>query len=1314
MKRLPIQELITQKPRPILTPSLGPAFQSQAQEMVASYIFTETIHGYFEEILDMIARGRGQAFWLQAEYGAGKTHFLVTLAALLAGGDDAIWQAVQDDQIRLAQSRLGATRLFPVILSLRGEGAGDPHLGRSLLDVLLEEGFQRALEIAHLEERIRITSAEDILDWFDHKASPAIRADAEAFIRQRSGQSLAAYRDQEGIEAATKLLRDYFNAVGIRPDIAVGVKARLGHIYRQLTDPAGANYSGVLVVIDEYEGWAKGHNTPEELSRDAELLETLGFLLPHDLGYQLYTVVASQSAAPAKLQGSQAGDRFINIPLLAQANVRDYDVIISRRARSLNEDHSPEINDHYRYYSQHFAFGQGFTEAEFRDIFPFQPRCFEAIRRITARDLPTARSGLLVFWEVINQAELLQETRLIRLADMIRSPHLVEDCLSKTIYKEAHNAYQTALEALTVADIEPEDLPLANDILTTLYLWYLAFMEQPHRMSLKELAEATLTTDDMLRAEDTVAYVLHAMQALRQVEFDNQTALFVPSGGQGSSILTTFNEHKRRALRDRYKLQSAWSASLFFTPRDTGGAAGLFHNFSLDSSQTQRVECRQLEYSGEVIVASAPRLDYGLPLPRQDTHFRLVILTAEAIQSIKPEDLQDPRIAIALPGEMSDEAREAAAAYVAWQSMADEYQPQSGSYADEIRSWLDGRRHSIYNDLTATHLKLYQAGHILTRANLGISARDAFGQGGGNERRIAYIVERLLGRAYPNLPLQTDQLRRPLNPAEIGKIFDGYFNKAARTADKMATRNYGVALGLSHRDKPEHFAPHPQGVTVFKLIESMLAERQGSDLPVWQLYDRLSDPPYGLPYALIQLFLLAFVRYGNPRVDLLLKTNHNLRNRDRQLLARDRLTAGSVADLDWKAGLETSFDALIPSQGPHWNDVLPYAREFQEELKASTDQAEIETQFQRLAQTLEKLQANVTTQKRSLESLAGSLNADLPPAKSAALDRLRQLLAEKPASFGDFYEQAEATFGSPEALRDTMQTFIHLQELNAIAAEISAAKYYLDEVALRKTDQNLVADRMAILAQLRLDDLIDHPESWPRLRNTFEEFKARYRNEYQKHHRDYHAAITRLHDSLAETPHRLEALALLNGISGLGPAIGADLGQRYQALGRSLALCPITEVAQVNVEHRPVCAECSLRLSDQPPEPEVKAFLRDLDEALKRKTRQLAAEAVSRVLARGGNDDLVTFLEAVQASDLAALVDVMSPDLAALIEQLLAAEAMLATQTDVLSQLAHQYPSLEEKDIELVVETFRQLLKQAFAEAQEANPDKKAIRLMLR
>jgi hypothetical protein len=326
---------------------------------------------------------------------------------------------------------------------------------------------------------------------------------------------------------------------------------------------------------------------------------------------------------------------------------------------------------------------------------------------------------------------------------------------------------------------------------------------------------------------------------------------------------------------------------------------------------------------------------------------------------------------------------------------------------------------------------------------------------------------------------------------------------------------------------------------------------------------------------------------------------------------------------------------------------------------------------------------------------------------------LGQLLAETPAGYADFYERVEDILAGPEALRDNMRAFVSSKELTASAAEITNTKRYLDEVALRQNDRELTADKMTISAQLQLSELAANPGMWPRLRNDFDRFVARYRNEYQKHHRDYYAAVTRLRESLAEAPHRLEALSLLNSIEGLGPAAGQDLARRYEALDEQLKVCNIG-VTAVNVDYHSTCPNCRLPLTATPAEEEVKRFSHDLDEALKQKTRQLATEAVSRVLARETGDRMETFLAAVQASDLAALVDVMSPDLAGFINRLLAAEAIITVPTNALSRLTQSYLSLEENEIEAVVEEFRQMLKQAFAEAKRANPDKKTIRLTWR
>ena len=254
MSRLPIRDLVLSKKRPQTTLSLVPAFQQQAEEMVEDYIFTDTIRTHFAEILDSVARGHGQGFWVQAEYGAGKTHFLVVLAALLSGRDGELWDLVDDEEIRSFRHRLGAYRLFPVVVSLRGEGSADPFLGRSLLDVLLEEGFQRALEHAGLEDQVQVTAAEDLLAWLQSKASKGIRSEAEEFVRQRTGRPLQAYRDYEGVEAAGRVIADYCTTAGMKPEIASSVKGRLAHIYRQLVETEDLGYDGLVMVVDEYEG----------------------------------------------------------------------------------------------------------------------------------------------------------------------------------------------------------------------------------------------------------------------------------------------------------------------------------------------------------------------------------------------------------------------------------------------------------------------------------------------------------------------------------------------------------------------------------------------------------------------------------------------------------------------------------------------------------------------------------------------------------------------------------------------------------------------------------------------------------------------------------------------------------------------------------------------------------------------------------------------------------------------------------------------------------------------------------------------------
>ncbi len=168
-----------------------------------------------------------------------------------------------------------------------------------------------------------------------------------------------------------------------------------------------------------------------------------------------------------------------------------------------------------------------------------------------------------------------------------------------------------ACETLPSLELEPGDLPLARAVVDTLFLWHLAYLEQPRPLSLKDLAQATLTTSDFLRAEDNVAYVLGQMRPLRQIRFENQQASFVPTDSDGPSPMLLFAEYRRRALADSYKILGAWTNSLFYTTRDTSGQPGLFGNFTVDQSRSFTFDVRNLQYAGEVVVAARWRTESG-------------------------------------------------------------------------------------------------------------------------------------------------------------------------------------------------------------------------------------------------------------------------------------------------------------------------------------------------------------------------------------------------------------------------------------------------------------------------------------------------------------------------------------------------------------------------------------------------------------------------------------------------------------------------------------------------------------------------------
>ncbi len=1310
MALAPLGELLIQKPQPLLTLELVSAFQNNPGETVETYIFTDNLCNHFEQIFDSVARGNGQGFWVQAEYGAGKTHFLATLAALLANAAAPLWEKADSPAIRQFRQRLQHTRILPVVFSLRGEASADPQTARSLMDVLLEKGFAPALERAGLEGKIQLTPTHALMDWFDHHASPALKTEADAFVQSKTGMSVKALREREGADAVAEWLPAYFEASRVKPDIAVSVKDRLASIYRQLLEQG---YSGILVIIDEYEGWSTIRNMlPEARAQDEDLLETLGYLLPKDLGLAVHTIVASQSAIPAKLQGGQEGDRYIRLGLLAGAGDREYDIIAARRVRGLNAERLPEISDYYRYYRETFDFARNLSESEFNDTFPFQPRCFEIVRHITARDLPTARSGILILYETLKQTELLKRNTLLRAADLVNSAHLKQDCFNQQVYKQHYQAYQRALEELPAIEMDAEDHALAEAVLTTLFLWHAAYLENPRPLSLKDLAQATLTVNDVMRAEDSVRYVLSLLQPLPQIQFENDAAKFIPAGDEGIRPVSLFKDAVKRVQGQKYEVAKIWTDALFFDATKARGNKTLFADFTPPDTPIARAfEYRNLQYAGEIIVATRWNDDWGIAPLGEDQHFRVIVLTTETTTPVTAEHLQDPRMAVILPSALTDETLRAAAEYLAWQRMTDEYKNQTGKDAETVRDWLMNQAATYLTNLANTQVGQYRAGQIITRDNLGMSAKEAFGAA-SNEQRFKFIVEKLLAATYPQIPVETSALRNLLTPTEAGKVFEGYFSREPAPAQTTATRNYGIGLGLSSNDNPARLAP-PENNRVFSQIKQLLAERQGGELPVWKLFQTLSGMPYGLPYVAIQLELLAFVRQNNPRVELTLKRDHKLKTRDGKVFSDPRLTPANVTQLQWRADLYKALDALLPAAGPTWNDALPFARLLVNDLHATTDQHEIENETLRLNDKLSALRVQAPKQRSQLAVLERTLGAALPAEMNQTFERL-EALTQLQNGYGSFYEQAQEIFKTPETLRDELHELEKLRELADAAAEIAEVKRYLDAVRVPANDSTLGMQKNSLDSRISLLALAKQPHTWRSLRADFEQFKQRYQSEYQKHHRDTNKELNRLRELLQDAPRRLRALHLLNTIPQLGAARGEDLPTRYETLTAQLTPCAVTDYQAVMVDAQPFCEKCQRDVLYAAPTPTAEQFSKELDDALRERQRDLQREAVQQVLTRGKGDALSQFLQATQAANVSALVEVLDDKTAQLIRQLYAEGNIVAAEGQVWAKFLQQYGSLEEREIPEALKTFEKLLRAAFADAKLKNEDGKTIRLTLK
>jgi hypothetical protein len=1338
-----LNKIITLKPEPETTPSLPDLIQAvKAKQTVSEYRFTATLRAHFKRIFDTAVNRQGQGFWVQAEYGAGKTHFLGALVDLLVWRDQGVWDCVTDAEIKTDYAgALSKLKLFPVAFSLRGMGqSGD---GDSLMRIFEEQIRQSLDEVdAALSKQIRITSAELADNWYAKEATDAEKAGVDFFFQKEHKTTPQDFRAKSGAKKfGEELVRSKLPEGRLRGKF----KERFSYIYEQVTKLGG--YDGMIFVVDEFRSWQDRHpeGTPA-YAEDEEVLETLAFVLP-TLHLNIITIIASQGDMPQKLSGGGQGDRFVPLYLLADKNKGDFGEIVTFRVRELKQGAATDIKDYYDHCRKEYKFiKQGNISLEyFSAIFPFQPRCFEVMRRLTQNaekhNLPTARSAIRMAWQSLADGELVKGDRLLVLPDIFRTDELRKG-LNHEHYRDAYQNLQGAIEQLPDLDVGPEEREQCERVLQTLLLWGLSLPENLRDgLTAQEVAEATWLHDDDVGANEQAASLL---EKLIQNGYPVRTEK-KPRNGEEVAVYSYetsvvqanptkyFSPLKKRFNQDTKRQDEKWLESLFWGLKDitpdaqtvVGVNGGLFATFTPPDTRSARDvsegkppqyqfphrsgaktrKVHKVEYSGQVVVSDRWRNEFGEEIKNADEHFRIVYLTSKPSETDAAigAALQETCVAVCRPDALSTTTRDALADLLAAEEMKKQCAaPNQGT----LREYADGKRRDAVKAILKAQLDEFRRGKVLNKAGYAIQSLEVFSTAKDREDALA---GKLLEKAY-DIPLfSPKELKKEFTDTDARKLFAGLFTKEAATAEREAVINFGAGLELAVKSHPGDFRPeHSQAIGKIKQQLTGNADKTLADLK-----SAFCRPPYALTEAMVCLYAFSMVKSGG--YELVLNQNTAISLNNGKPLPGNKLTPHTIGLCKWSATLDKALlgARLAASVQKGWNDVLPWARVLDDTLKpATTPDDELERDKQ-LMGVLGSLKVAIDDVERQLPALAEKLDGVVPPALKETFQRLRNLA--EATSYAQFDVVVRENYGTPADFETAHEQFQNARKLSDQAFVLTQARDYLDDSC--ELGATLNVERVTHLGFLKFEALLKEPQLVAVRLEGFGKWKERYGQAYRKAHRAHYESLQSVAAATESLRPGAMALSRINTITELGPPLAGTLGvlTDLQRLDGLLWICPDAVEADVAGTHS-TCPKCRWTPGKTVPQQDHDQLSAAVSQGLGDRFQRLKDASISAVLKKAASENqhegLKALVEIIQLADAGKLVDVMTDELVAFLRQLLHDENLVQEKIS-LTPILQQVGAIEEDRVDEAVSKITRLLTKALKDAKANHGPGKRVRCFL-
>lgn len=1015
----------------------------------------DPVRAYLNRIFEKVADGEGQGFWVQAEFGVGKSHLMAATSVLAVGGP-AAWDRVMEREKEEKKAGPGARldaqwrkkiegkKIFPIVFSLEGCGGSRE---KKLEDFILDEA---QITFALREGKpLAVYPEEHLARLFLKEHQKAFRDELRVFLGdKRLMRGLAAYEYDELTKAlkdptaqrdAGRVLIAFYRHKNLSPNVPTERGERLA---RAVQDILETGYQGVVVAIDEMSEYLRRSQFTAD---DEDCLLALSSTLAKARALPVWTLVAAQSehTNPKKIIGP---DR-LREELLEHKAERFRDIVV-QRTRSVQDPAA--ITVYFNGYKNLLPWVKNTPKEEFEGSFPFPPDAIQQIRAISTkltgtrstisflhralkRALENSDKDLVPLWKVFDDLMSYNETPSTSSsgAISIRSKFRGEVA--------ALEAAQATLQRVTDGQLaRNQNRSRAERILNTLFLYHIAGVAGLTKEQILDSVCDLKPNEDELEAQlGHYETILEEMRGkLRnQIRFREGRYEFVPKEtGQYDDLVYPAAE---RLKNDKELFWRYFDRLMMFTEEP----ASPFSEFvpEEDGRQLQfKVQWHGQERSGRVTAGDLQR-----PNARPgdvDTHgneddflavfSRRPMSDKEVEKFLKTDAAADPRVCVWAPAEPSAEERSSLASVLAHLLVAHEHK--------ESAFERDGRR-QFRNEAPrayTTAQAIYARGVARTsRTSLAVSLV------GGVRGALEGMVQKAMDTCYRSRGL--DFGNRKFDALAAVKLMNGLVRRgqAVSEGDQLwsAVENFAGPLGLVRADNPRRL--DPTGSVFYQEIRKRVEERGGAGLEVRTVYNWFTgyDPKDGnespgLTRRMVDIYLLCLAQQGHIRIG------------DKKGGWIDRATIGEI---EFKPDHLRNLNRIeLPKPLPEWQVFYPYV-----EVLIERPEGSLGPKFDKAAadDALKVLWTNRWVREGDIKNVEDSLR-----------DLFSTLGREKENPFDDLllYWLRFADERRPEPF-DSDETF------QALCRAIMAASEVTETAALTSTHLTTFKENRQRLARLR-------------------------------------------------------------------------------------------------------------------------------------------------------------------------------------------------------------------------------------------------------